>query len=90
MTRYSIVPRTRKYVRGYGFLSFARNLSNKYNNQLLDSLRTASKKLVHKADEFLGSKIADAVAKSYVNKIVKTKPVIKEIARKAEEIFILP
>ena len=30
MTRYSIKPRTRKYVNGYRFLSFARNLSNRY------------------------------------------------------------
>ena len=27
---YSIEPRTRKYVKGYGFLSFAKNLSKKY------------------------------------------------------------
>ena len=32
MTRYSIEPRTRKYVKGHGFLSFTRNLSNKYGN----------------------------------------------------------
>ena len=28
--RYSIEPRDRIYVKGYGFLSFARNMSNKY------------------------------------------------------------
>ena len=37
MTRNSIEPRTRKYVKGYGFLSFERNLSNKYGQQLLDA-----------------------------------------------------
>ena len=30
MTRYFVKPRTRKYVKEYGFLSFARNLSGKY------------------------------------------------------------
>ena len=30
MTRYSMEPRTRKYVKGYGFLSFTRNLSDKH------------------------------------------------------------
>ena len=30
MMRDSIEPRTRKYVRGFEFLSFARNLPNKY------------------------------------------------------------
>ena len=37
MTCYSIEPRTRKYVKEYGFLSFARNLSNKYEKQILDT-----------------------------------------------------
>ena len=27
MTRYSVEPRTRKYVKGYGFLFFAKNLN---------------------------------------------------------------
>ena len=48
MTCYSIEPRMGKYVKGYGFLSFARNLSSKYKDQLFDtgivSLKTASKK----------------------------------------------
>ena len=30
MERYSTEPRTRKYVKGYGFLSFVRNLSKKH------------------------------------------------------------
>ena len=53
MTRYSIEPRTNKYVKGYGFLSFTRNMSSKYWKQLLDStktgidaLKTASKKII--------------------------------------------
>ena len=29
MTQYSIEPRTRKYVKGYGFLSFVKKFSNK-------------------------------------------------------------
>ena len=60
----------RKYIKGYRFLSFARNLSNRYQKQLLDTaaktgldaLKHASKKVVHKAieatDEFIGNKIA--------------------------------
>ena len=81
---------TRKYVKGYGFLSFVRNLSKKYRKQLLDTgldvLKTASKKVVHKAaesiDEFVGNNIAD--------KIVKQKPVIDENSGNVEEIIILP
>ena len=44
----------------------------------LDSLKTASKKAVHKAGEVLGNKVADAVTKSNDDKIVKQEPV-KEI-----------
>ena len=43
MTRYFIQPRTRKYVKGYGFFSFARNLSNKYKEHLLDTGLDSSK-----------------------------------------------
>ena len=37
MMRYSTELRTRKYVKRKEFLSFARNLPNKYGKQLLDS-----------------------------------------------------
>ena len=37
MSRYSKERGTRRYVKGYGFLSFTRNLSNKYGKQLLDT-----------------------------------------------------
>ena len=30
MARYSIEPRTRKYDKGYGFLSFKKNMKNNY------------------------------------------------------------
>ena len=44
MTHCSVESRTRKYVKGDGFLSFARNLSTKYKKQLsdtgLDALKT--------------------------------------------------
>ena len=78
MARYSIDPRTRKYVKGYGFLSFAR----KYKKQLLDKGLDASEKVVHKANEFIGKKFADAVTKSNDYNIEKQESV--------EEIIIPP
>ena len=42
MTRYSIEAITRKYVKRCGFLSFARNLSNKHWKKLLDTGLNAS------------------------------------------------
>ena len=51
--RYSIGPRERRYVKGYGFLSFARNLgtlatkvaknlNNKYGQKLADSAKKSA------------------------------------------------
>ena len=92
MMRYYIEPR--KYVKGYGFLSFARNFSNKYRKQLLDTGINPSKKVVDKAaeatGEFIGNKIAGTVAKSKDDKIVKQKSTIDENSRNIEEIIILP
>ena len=64
MRRYFIEPRKGKYIKGYGFLSFAK----RYKKQLLDtesdSAKTASKRVVHIAGEFLGNKITEALTKS--------------------------
>ena len=35
--RYSIEPRERRYVKGYGFMSFARNIGNKYGIKLINT-----------------------------------------------------
>ena len=44
--RYSIEPRERRYVQGYGFLSFAKsigkNISNEYGQKLLDTARKSA------------------------------------------------
>ena len=69
--RYSIEPRDWIFVKGYGFLSFAKNtsrrLSSKYEQKLLDTttnaLKTASKRNIQKAAEatvdMVGKKIAE-------------------------------
>ena len=75
--RYSIEPRDRIYVKGYGFLSFAKtmgkNLSNKYGQKLIDSakksttdaIKTVSKRAIQKTAEatgdVIGNKIADKI-----------------------------
>ena len=85
MQRHSIEPRTKKYVKEYGFLSFER----KYKNLLdtgLDYLKIASQKVVHKANKFLGNKITDAVTKSNDEKIVKNRTNVEEIVIPLEKI----
>ena len=51
----------------------------KYRKQLLDSgldsLKTASKKVVHKAGQFLENKIVDGVTKSYIDSTEKQETV---------------
>ena len=68
---YSLEPSTRKYVKGYEFLSSVR----KYQKQILDRRLDGSKKVVHKAGEFIGNIIADTVTESKDNKFVKQKPI---------------
>ena len=35
--RYSTEPKFRKYIKGYGFLSFARKFGDKYGKKVMDS-----------------------------------------------------
>ena len=35
--RYSIEPRERRYLKGYGLMSFARNFGNKYGKKLMNT-----------------------------------------------------
>ena len=70
MTRYSIESRTKKYVKGQVFLSFARKCKKNLFDTKLYSLKNASKKVVHKTGEFLRNKIAEAVTNSYNDKII--------------------
>ena len=60
---YSIEPRDRIYIKGYGFLSFAKNMSknlnNKYSQKLfdkvdaMDAIKTASKRAIKKQQKQL-------------------------------------
>ena len=71
MQQYSIEPRKRKYVKGYGFLSFARKCKKCLLDTGLDALKTDSKIVVQKASEFLRNKITGALTKSNGDDIVK-------------------
>ena len=88
--RYSIEPRDRIYVKGHGFLSFAKNmgkiLSNKYGQKLFDSARksttdaikTTSKTAIHKraeaAVDLIGNKIVGKIASVSKKKSTKELP----------------
>ena len=67
--RYSIEPRERRYVKGYGFMSFARNFSDKYSKSLTDLgktfAKTAGQKILKETakatGDLIGTKIADKI-----------------------------
>ena len=84
--RYSIEPKDRINIKGYGFLSFAKSmgkhLSNKYSWKLLDSakksttdaIKSALKRAIQKTAEatgdLIGNKIADKIT-SFKEKVYK-------------------
>ena len=91
--RYSIEPRDKIYVKGYEFLSFAKNigknLSNKYGQELFDAakkstnnaIKIASERAVQNTAEatgdLIGNKIADKIT-SISKKPVKELPINDE------------
>ena len=75
--RYSIEPKERRYVKGYGFLSFAGNLgihttkvakhlNNKYGQKLADSasdaFKIAGKRAIQKTTERTGDLAGNKIA----------------------------
>ena len=86
--RYLTEPRDRIYVKGYRFLSFAKNigksLSNKYGQKLIDTtkksttdaIKTVSKRAIQKTAEATGDLIGNRIA----DKITSTsKKPVKEL-----------
>ena len=53
--RYSLEPRYRRYVQGQGFMSFARNIGNKYGKKIFDKSIDVGKSMKKK----YGKKILD-------------------------------
>ena len=62
--RYSLKPKYRRYVKGYGSLSFARKFGNKYGKKFIN---TATKTGINSAKNFgdkCGKKIMDTTKKT--------------------------
>ena len=71
--RYSIEPRDRIYVKGYGCLSFAKymgkSLSNKYRQKILDSAKKSTTDAIKIASKIAIQKTAEAIGDLFGNKI---------------------
>ena len=58
--RYSIEPREKRYIKGYGFLSFAKKFSNRYGKKLMNTARKTGTNFNSK----YGKKLTDAAIKT--------------------------
>ena len=79
--RYAIEPRERRFVKGYGFMSFARNFIDKYSKYLMDKgidlsktfAKTAGKKILKETaratGDLIGNKIADKITAKLSKKL---------------------
>ena len=68
--RYSLEPRYRKYEQGQGFMSFAKNISNKYGKKLFDKSIDVGKNMSNKYGRKLLDKGVD-VGKDFAKKASK-------------------
>ena len=83
--RYQLEPKSRIYVQGYGFLSFARIFGDKYGKKVMDTAtkagidatKTTSKRVVQKtaeaAGDLIGNKIADKITSAGKSKTKEKK-----------------
>ena len=102
---YLIEPRDRRYVKDYGFLSFAKNIgkntSSKYSQKIVgrakksatDALKTASKRAIQETarstGDLIGNKTADKITS--VSKKSSTKlPLNEAINEIPKERYISP
>ena len=79
---YSLEPKYRRYVQGYGFFSFARKFGDKYGKKLMN---TATKTGINAAKQFedkYGKNLMDSAAKAGID---AAKTASKRVVQKTEE-----
>ena len=90
--RYSIEPRERRYVKGYGFLSLAKNIgthaaevaknmSNKYSQKLVDTAKKSETDAINTASKRAIQKTAEATGDLIGNKIADK---IRSVSKKSQ------
>ena len=93
--RYSIEPRERRYVKGYSFLSFARNFNDKYGKSLRNAsktfAKTAGKEILKETakttGDLIGTKIAEKITAKPSKKNHMTMKLLMEYQKK--DIYLL-
>ena len=88
--RYSIEPRDRIYVKGYGFMSFAKNigknLSNKYSQKIIDATKKSATDAIKTVSQWAVQKTAEATGDLVGNKIADK---ITSISKKSTEKLLI-
>ena len=96
MTRYSVQPRDRIFVKGYGFLSFTKNmgknigknitknLSSKYNQKILDHAKQSATDAIKTASKWAIQKTEEATGDLIGNKIADKITRVSEISPKSD------
>ena len=96
--RYSIEPKERRYAKGYGFLSFARNIgtnaakvaknmNNKYSQKLVDTAKKSATDAIKTASKRAIQKTVEATGDLVGNKIadkITAKPSASEKSHNEE------
>ena len=93
--RHSTQPKFIKYVKGYGFFSFARTFGYTYGKKLMDTAtktgedaaKAASKRLVQKNAEATGDLIGNKIADK-ITSLGKIESKEKEKEKEEQEIYI--
>ena len=81
--RYLTEAKFRKYVKGYGFLSFARKFAGKYGKKLMDTATTTGIDPAKKFGEKYDKKLMDTAKKQNNNRCCKNAS--KRVVQKAAE-----
>ena len=101
--RYSIEPRERRYLKGYGFLSFAKsigthaakaakNMSNKYSQKFVDTAKISATDAIKTASKRAIQKTAKASRDLIGNKIadkITVKPSKNHIMKKYSQMKLI-
>ena len=88
--RYSIEPRGRRYVKGYGFLSVAKNIgthaanvaknmSNKYSQKIVDTAKKSVTDSIKTASKRAIQKTAEAIIGNKIADKITAKPSPKDV-----------
>ena len=80
--KYSLEPNYRKYVKSYGFLSFARKFRDKYGKKLIDTATKTGKDAAKTASKGVVQKIAEARGDLIGNKMIKLLQYVNQKIRK--------